>query len=72
MAPVIGIDLGTTFSCTAILQDGHVEVIYNDRGKLTTPSVVNPFNTAIERFAQTRLRTHNNASHSSSISILAG
>jgi len=40
MSTVIGIDLGTTNSCVAILRDGRAEVLKNVEGDLTTPSVV--------------------------------
>ncbi len=40
MAPIIGIDLGTTNSCLALLAGGRPRVIPNLEGGLTTPSVV--------------------------------
>ncbi|HEY0087475.1 MAG TPA: Hsp70 family protein, partial [Candidatus Lokiarchaeia archaeon] len=40
MSKILGIDLGTTFSATAIMESGEPKIIENKEGNRTTPSII--------------------------------
>src|ERR1044071_7017904 len=58
--PVLGIDLGTTYSCVASLDENQrVTVLQNQEGDLTTPSVVyfeHSGNVTVGKFAKNELK----------------
>eukprot|EP00931_Biecheleriopsis_adriatica_P021375 TRINITY_DN1398_c0_g1_i1.p1 TRINITY_DN1398_c0_g1~~TRINITY_DN1398_c0_g1_i1.p1 ORF type:complete len:813 (-),score=203.93 TRINITY_DN1398_c0_g1_i1:152-2554(-) len=55
--PVLGIDLGTTYSCVAVFQDGEVKVLADDEGRLTVPSYVAFDQASGERLIGDRAKT---------------
>ncbi len=52
MAKIIGIDLGTTNSCVAVMEGGKPKVIHSAEGENTIPSVVNPIKNIVGRVAK--------------------
>lgn len=52
MAKIIGIDLGTTNSCVAVMEGGKPKVIHSAEGENTIPSVVNPIKNVVGRVAK--------------------
>ena len=57
MSKIIGIDLGTTNSCVAVMEGGKPVVIPNSEGSRTTPSVV-AFTKAGERLVGEPAKRH--------------
>ena len=51
MPKVLGIDLGTTNSCTAVMEIGEAQVLENTEGARTTPSVVAVNDKSGERYS---------------------
>ena len=56
MSKIIGIDLGTTNSCVAVMEGGEATVIPNAEGGRTTPSVVGFTKDGERRVGQTAKR----------------
>ncbi len=55
MGKIIGIDLGTTNSCMAVMEGGSPKVIFNSEGKNTTPSVVDPVEGVVGEVAKRQM-----------------
>ena len=52
MAKIIGIDLGTTNSCVAVMEGGKPKVIHSAEGENIIPSVANPVKNIVGRVAK--------------------
>ena len=52
MAKIVGIDLGTTNSCVAVMEGGKPKVIHSAEGENTIPSVANPIKNIVGRVAK--------------------
>jgi molecular chaperone DnaK len=52
MSKIIGIDLGTTNSCVAVMEGGKPKVIHSAEGENVIPSVVNPIKNIVGRVAK--------------------
>src|SRR3989338_3396587 len=58
MAKIIGIDLGTTNSCGAVMEGGKPKVIHSQEGKNTIPSVVDPIKRIVGEAAKRQIIIH--------------
>ncbi len=52
MGKIVGIDLGTTNSCVAVMEGGKPKVIHSAEGENTIPSVANPIKNIVGRVAK--------------------
>jgi len=55
MSKIIGIDLGTTFSCLAVMEGGKPKVIFSAEGRNLFPSVVDPVNHVVGDVAKRQM-----------------
>jgi len=55
MSKIIGIDLGTTNSCMAVMEGGSPKVIFSSEGRNTTPSVVDPIDRVVGDVAKRQM-----------------
>ncbi len=55
MAKILGIDLGTTNSCMAVMEGGAPKVIFSSEGRNTTPSVVDPIERVVGDVAKRQM-----------------
>ena len=55
MAKIIGIDLGTTNSCVAVMEGGTPKVIFSAEGRNVTPSVVDPVDRVVGDVAKRQM-----------------
>jgi molecular chaperone DnaK len=55
MAKIIGIDLGTTNSCVAVMEGGSPKVIHSAEGRNTIPSVVDPISHVVGDVAKRQM-----------------
>jgi len=58
MSKIIGIDLGTTNSCVAIMEGGSPKVIYSAEGRNVIPSVVDPIKNIVGDVAKRQVVIH--------------
>jgi len=55
MSKIIGIDLGTTNSCVAVMEGGNPKVIHSAEGRNVTPSVVDPIKNIVGDVAKRQM-----------------
>lgn len=58
MSKIIGIDLGTTNSCVAVMEGGKPKVIYSQEGRNVIPSVVDPIKRVVGDVAKRQMVTN--------------